>query len=85
MPPGVSLGTTRATGTIIDNDGVTVSIADSSGSEGGNAARIFAVTLSATVTSAVVLDWSVTPGTAALSDLRTTSGTVTISARNLQV
>ena len=74
------LGTATATGTIIDDDGVTVSVADARGDEGADVE--FTVSLTAAVSSDVVLNWSTADGTAgAPGDYTATSnGTVTIPA-----
>ena len=80
LPAGVTLGTATATGTIIDDDSATVSVANARGNEG--APVEFTVSLTAAVSSDVVLNWSTADGTARASGdyTATSNGTVTIAA-----
>ena len=85
LPPGVTLGDATATGTITDDDDATVSLLGSpTGIEPepgvGGRDLTFPVGLSAALSADVILNWSVTPGTADLSDIVAASGTVTILA-----
>ncbi|MHC4562515.1 MAG: Calx-beta domain-containing protein, partial [Planctomycetota bacterium] len=74
------LGDARATGTIDDNDELTVSINDVTVTEtAGNA--VFTVSLSASSSFDTTVDYSTSDGTAAAGlDYTATSGTLTISA-----
>ena len=86
LPGGVTIVTASAVGTIQDDDGVTVSVADASATEGSTVT--FTVTLSAAVSSNVVLGWTTgaddTSGarqaTAGTDYTAVTSGSVTIVA-----
>ena len=86
LPAGVTIGTASAIGTIEDDDGVTVSVAGGSATEGS--AVTFKATLSAAVGSNVVLGWTTgdddTSGarqaTAGTDYTEVTNGSVTITA-----
>ena len=79
-PSNATLGTSTATGTIIDNDVIpTVSIGDVTVTEGGNAS--FTVTLSAVSGLPVSVDWATADSTAtAGTDYTAASNTLTIPA-----
>ncbi len=88
-PTGAALGTSSATGTIVDDDDgsagatPTLSVAASTATVGtsGTATVAFAVTLSAAQASAVTVDYSTADGTAvAGTDYTATAGTLTIAA-----
>ena len=80
LPPGVSLGVDTATGTIVNDDGVTVSVFSASAAEGDVVE--FAVRQSGVSTADTVLGWSTAGGTARSGvDFRAvTAGTLTIAA-----
>ncbi len=80
LPLGVTLGTSTATGTIEDDDSVTVSVGAATAEEGSPLE--FPVTLSGETSSDVVLTWSTSDGTATADDdyAPVSSGTVTIPA-----
>ena len=92
LPGGVTIVTASASavGTIQDDDGVTVSVADASATEGSTVT--FKATLSAAVSSNVVLGWTTgaddTTGarqaTADTDYTAVTSGTVTINANQTE-
>ncbi len=80
LPAGVTLGTSTATGTIENDDSVTVSVGAATAEEGSPVE--FPVTLSGAASSDVVLTWSTSDGTATADDDYTpvSSGTLTILA-----
>ena len=79
LPGGVSLGDTTATGTITNDDTATVSIANASVMEGDTAE--ITVSLSAQVSSDVVLSWTTVDSSALFSvDYTAVDDTVTIAA-----
>ena len=90
VPAGVAIGTASAVGTITGDDGVTVSVADASATEGS--AVTFKATLSAAVSSNVVLGWSTgnddTAGarqaTAGTDYTAVSGGSVTIAANSTE-
>ena len=90
LPGGVTIVTASAIGTIQDDDGVTVSVADASATEGSTVT--FKATLSAAVASNVVLGWTTgaddTAGarqaTAGTDYTAVTNGTVTINANQTE-
>ena len=90
LPGGVTIATASAVGTIQDDDGVTVSVAPASATEGS--AVVFKATLSAAVGSNVVLGWSTgaddTAGarqaTAGTDYTAVTNGSVTINANSTE-
>src|SRR4029079_11563977 len=72
------LGTSVATGTIIDDDSATISIADTSVTEGGN--LVFTLTRSSTSDANQTVDYTVALGTAEATDISgALSGTVTFA------
>src|SRR4029079_15614116 len=72
------LGTSVATGTIIDNDSATISIADTSVTEGGN--LVFTLSRSTTSDANQTVDYTVALGTAEATDISgATVGTVTFA------
>ncbi len=81
FPPGISLSDATATGTIGARGSASLSVTDTSASEGGN--LTFTVTLSARPGNEVTVDYatSIASGnTAAQTDFTSTTGTVTIEA-----
>lgn len=68
-------------GTILDSDGVTVSVSDAVATEGQNA--VFTVSLSRTSTVDVKVDWRTVTGTAGTADFTPASGTATVRAGSL--
>ena len=81
LPTGVSFADDTAIGTIAASDTASLSIADASGSEGGNAT--FTVTLSGSPSSEVKVEYqtSVEPGdTATQADFTAASGILTFAA-----
>jgi Ca2+-binding RTX toxin-like protein len=81
-PGGATISDGQATGTITDDDGPTISIANASVDEGdsGTPTASFTVTLSAASPETVTVDWATADGTATSpSDYQADDGTLTFN------